>query len=226
MLACRPGRDGIPDSLPARVLCGQYGVDTGHFWHEITAHVPVLVAILAGLVLARVGWGTLRMLAWWHPKTPPRWLEITPPVTATPTATLALWRLLAGVLPAAKPWTMLPSHLVWEVYATRDGTRCGLWVPPGVPVNAVRGMIQRAWPGARITDAPPPDVSGTGPVAALRLAATQSDWMPLLDDDALPTTTSRAGVDVVRGVYGGLAAAGRMRARRFACSYALGRGSV
>jgi hypothetical protein len=210
LLACQPGRDGIPDSLPGRVLCGQYGIDTGHLWHQITGHVPFLLAALLAVIAARIAQGTLRMLAWWHPKTPPRWLEITPPVTATPGATLALWRLLAAVLPAAKPWTMVPAHLVWEIYATRHGTRCGLWVPPDVPVNAVRGMIQRAWPGARVTDAAPPDLPATGPVAALRLATTQPDWMPLLDDDTLPTT--RSGVDVARGVYGGLTSAGRMRA--------------
>lgn len=213
--ACEPGRDGIPDSLPGRVLCGDYGttLDPTAIWQHITAYAPVVFAALAALAVARVGWHTLRMLSWWHPKHPPRWLQITPPVTATPTNTLLLWHHMATLLPAARPWQEVPAHLVWEVHATGQAMRCGIWVPPGISTIAVGQKITDAWPGARITEAPPPLLPQTGHVAARRLAGKHPDWMPLLDPALLPALTGRATpeFDLARGVYSALAAAGRVR---------------
>ncbi|MGH8883459.1 MAG: hypothetical protein ACRD0P_39970, partial [Stackebrandtia sp.] len=114
---CRPGHDGVPDSLPARVLCGQHVLDTSHIWSFVAAHAPLLAAVAVIVIALRLAWAACRVLAWWHPPTPPKWLEITPPVTATPEGTLGLWRLLAGVLPAARPWRLVPAHVAWEVYA-------------------------------------------------------------------------------------------------------------
>ena len=47
LFTCQPGRDGVPDSLPGRVLCGQYGIHTDHLWQVLTGHAPLLITVLA-----------------------------------------------------------------------------------------------------------------------------------------------------------------------------------
>jgi hypothetical protein len=138
-------------------------------------------------------------------------LEIVPPVTATPATTVALWQLLATVLPAPHRWTPRPHRLVWEVHATPTGMRCGLWVPPGINPTAVLRALQRAWPGARAEHAAPPVIAPERPTFAVALRPTQPEWLPLVDDAPAP---QRRGYtppedDRLRAVFDGLAAAGR-----------------
>ncbi|MFB9238344.1 hypothetical protein ACFFWC_22780 [Plantactinospora siamensis] len=134
-------------------------------------------------------------------------------MTATPAATIGLWRLLATVLPAPRRWTLRPARLVWEVEADPDGMRCGLWLPPGVNPTAVVRLLQRGWPGVRAKQARPPAVPTTGAVAALAVWPTQPDWRPLVEG---ATPAPRRGADAgapeddrLRAVFGGLASAGR-----------------
>jgi len=211
---CVPGRDGIPDSIVGELLCGTWGDDaTGTVGHLVRDRWPFLLAILAALVAARIGWVMWRRRVWRTHAAGARWLQITPPVTATPAATVGLWRLLATALPAPRRWALRPTRLVWEVAADPEGTRCGLWLPPGVNPTAVVRLLQRGWPGVRAEQTTPPRVPTTGAVAALAVWPTQPEWLPLVED---ATPTVRRGVDAgapeddrLRAVYDGLASAGR-----------------
>jgi hypothetical protein len=140
------------------------------------------------------------------------WLQIVPPVTATPAATLTLWQLLATLLPAARRCTLHPCRLVWEVHATPTGMRAGLWIPPGVNPTAVLRALQRAWPGVRAEQARVPVIAPQRPTFGVALRSVQPDWLPLVDQaDPIPTSrfTCVPEADRIRAVFDGLAAAGR-----------------
>jgi hypothetical protein len=175
-----------------------------------------MAAIVAAGLAARLSWAVLLRRAWRGHATRARWLEITPPTTATPAATVQLWRLAATLLPVPRWWQLRPARLVWEVAAHTDRSRCGLWVPPGISPVAVARVVQRAWPGARVDHTGPPRLpAGDGSVAAAhRLVVTQPEYLPLLEDPppAAPrrrTDHDSEEQDRLRAVYDGLAAAGR-----------------
>lgn len=209
---CTPGTEGMPDGLLGRILCGDYPAAT--WWHTLAGRWPLLLAAACLAVAVRVLVAVLRRRRWSRQAAQARWLEITPPVTATPAATVGLWRLLATLLPAPV-WRKHPSaRLVWEIAATDDQMRCGLWVPPGVSTTAVTRVLRRAWPGTRAEHAPPPQLPVDRPVAAHQLRPAAPEWLPLVDD--LPPastgrrdTTGWAEEDRLRAVFDGLAAAGR-----------------
>ncbi|WP_203714478.1 hypothetical protein [Asanoa siamensis] len=201
----------MPGSVLGELMCGTWGDDaTGAAWHLILDRWPLLLVILAALIAARVGWVAWRRRMWRAHAAGARWLQVTPPVTATPAATIGLWRLLATALPAPRRGALRPARLVWEVAADPDGMRCGLWLPPGVNPTAVVRLLQRGWPGVRAEQTAPP-AAPTGAVAALAVWPTQPEWLPLVED-APPT---RRGIDTapeddrLRAVYDGLASAGR-----------------
>lgn len=211
---CVPGRDGVPDSIVGELLCGTWSEDaTATVWHLGRDRWPLLLAGVAALMAARFGWAAWRRRVWRGHAARARWLAITPPVTATPAATVGLWRLLATALPAPPRWSLRPARLVWEVVADPGGMRCGLWLPPGVNPTAVVRLLQRGWPGVRAEQTTPPAVPTTGAVAALAVWPTQPEWLPLVEDADSP---ARRGIDAalpeedrLRAVYGGLASAGR-----------------
>ncbi|MEV7231249.1 hypothetical protein AB0M79_30160 [Polymorphospora sp. NPDC051019] len=196
------------------LLCGSWGADAADaVWRLVRDRWPLLLAAVAALIVSRLGWKVWRRRVWRRHAAEARWLEITPPVTATPAATIGLWRLLATVLPVPRRWALRPARLVWEVAADPDGMRCGLWLPPGVSPTAVVRLLQRGWPGVRAEQTRPPTVPTTGAVAALAVWPTQPEWLPLVEDT---TPALRRGVDAgapeedrLRAVYGGLASAGR-----------------
>ncbi|WP_146167655.1 hypothetical protein [Micromonospora sp. MH33] len=204
----------MPDSVVGELLCGSWGDDaTDPVWRLVRDRWPLLLAAVAALIAIRVLWAVWQRRVWRRHAAAARWLQITPPVTATPTATIGLWRLLATALPAPRRWALRPARLVWEVEADPDGMRCGLWLPPGVNPTAIVRLLQRGWPGVRAEQTRPPAVPTTGAVAALAVRPTQPDWLPLVED---PTPAPRRGVnagapedDRLRAVYGGLASAGR-----------------
>jgi hypothetical protein len=174
-----------------------------------------MLAFLAGAVLVlRVGWAIWSRRRWSRHADGARWLAITPPVSATPAATVQLWRLLATVLPAPRRFAVRPPRLVWEAEATPEQIRVGLWVPPGVNPVAVTRIVQRAWPGARLSGQPRPRLPLGVPTAAHQLTITQPEWLPLLDDPPPATPrnpggTAAPGEDRLRATFDGLAAAGR-----------------
>jgi hypothetical protein len=183
-------------------------------WSWLTGHTQQLAAIIVLLIAARVTWAGLRRRAWSHHAARAVWLEITPPVTATPAATVHLWQLLATLLSARGRTRLVAARLVWEVQATPTGMRCGLWVPPGINPTAVLRVLHRAWPGAQVHQTPPPDIAAGAVGAGLGLGVTRPDWLPLIDEDPTRATTRTGGVvdvetDLLRAVYDGLAAAGR-----------------
>ena len=207
---CVPGSDGIPNGVLGTLLCGHWHTD---LWHLFLTHWPLIAAATAVLLLARLGWALQCRRRWNQHAAAARWLEITPPVSATPAATVQLWRLLATLLAAPRRLATRPARLVWEVTATGDPLRAGRWVPPGINPTAVTRVVQRAWPGARLTHTPPPRLPEKAQVAAHRLVVTQPEWLPLIDDPP-PTSTGRTKppaieADRLRAVYDGLAAAGR-----------------
>ena len=211
---CVPGRDGIPDSIVGELLCGTWGGDaTGAVSHLFRDRWPLLLVIAAGLLAVRLAWVVWRRRVWRAHAAQARWLQITPPVTATPAATLGLWRLLATALPAPRRFALRAARLVWEVVADPYGTRAGLWLPPGINPTAVARLLQRGWPGVRAEQTTPPAVPTVGAVAALAVWPTQPEWLPLVED---ATPTARPGPDAaapqddrMRAVYDGLASAGR-----------------
>lgn len=209
---CVPGHAGIPDSFIGDILCGTWGPEAphavAHFVGDHWVALTVTVAYLVVLVIVARVW---RRRIWAAHAAQASWLRIVPPVTATPAATVALWRLLATALPVAGRWALRPPRLVWEVHAGRERMHVGLWLPPGMNPTAVARLVQRAWPGARTEQAAPPAVPG-GTATTLAVLPTQPDWLPLIDD--LPSSTtrfdsSRPDDDRLRAVYDGLAAAGR-----------------
>jgi hypothetical protein len=210
---CLPGRDGVPDSPLGHLMCGEHLVHAPHtMWLFARSHwLPLLVLVVAVLA-ARVGWRVWRRHLWQQSAEQAVWLQIVPPVSATPAATYALWQLLATVLPAARRFTLRPHRLVWEVHATPVGMRCGLWVPAGINPTAVVRALHRAWPGVRAEQATPPTLAPQPPVVGVVLRSTQPDWLPLVDQPDPPPTPRLASspeVDRIRAVFDGLAAAGR-----------------
>ena len=210
---CVPGREGVPRSLLGHLMCGDYLTRAPHTtWNLVHEWWPLL--LVAALVLLMV-WGgcvLLRRRAWWQVVIAAVWLEIVPPVTATPAATYALWHLLSTMLPATRRCTLRPRRLLWEIHATPKGMRCGLWVPAGINPTAVLRALQRAWPGVRAEHARPPTVAPHRPAFGVQLRATLPEWLPLVED-ADPVATSRFAAvpeaDRIRAVFDGLAAAGR-----------------
>ncbi|GAA4469743.1 hypothetical protein [Phytohabitans houttuyneae] len=208
-----PGQGGVPDSVVGEVLCGTWGDDVAGVWHAVWDRWPLLLLAVAALLGVRLGWAVWRRRVWRVHAARARWLQITPPVTATPAATVGLWRLLATALPAPGRWSWRPARLVWEVVADPDGMRAGLWLPPGINPTAVVRLLQRGWPGVRAEQTAPPRTPTGKQVVALRLVPTQPQWLPLVGDAAPPV---RRGIDAgapeddrLRAVYDGLASAGR-----------------
>ncbi|MEV8515908.1 hypothetical protein [Dactylosporangium sp. NPDC051484] len=212
---CVPGHDGVPGSGLGHLMCGTWADDApATVSLFVRAYWPELLAGLVLLIAARLGWAWWRRRVWRRHAARARWLEIVPPVSATPAATVGLWRLLATALPASSGWVWRPPRLIWEVHATPRSMRCGLWVPPGVNPTAILRLLQRAWPGARAEQTSAPGFAPGVPVVAVAVQPTQPEWLPLVDD---PTpgrgqrweTGAPPEEDRLRAVYDGLAAAGR-----------------
>lgn len=212
---CVPGLDGVPSSPLGHLMCGDYLLDAAPttVWLFVRREWPLLLALVVAVVAARIGWRVWRRHLWREAADPAIWLEIVPPVTATPAATYALWQLLATLLPASRRFTLRPHRLVWEVHATPEGMRAGLWVPAGINPTAVVRALHRAWPGVRAEHTRPPVVAPGRPVVGVVLRSAQPDWLPLVDDAAPPTSRrwqyAPLEDDRIRAVFDGLAAAGR-----------------
>ena len=211
---CVPGRDGIPDSVFGEMACGTWGQKApAAVWELIRDRWPLLLAGLAVLVGLVLLWRAWRRRVWRTHAAQAHWLQIVPPVTATPAATVGLWRLLATALPAPGRWALRPPRILWEVEADPHGMRAGLWLPPGVNPTAVLRMLQRGWPGVRAEQARPPRIPARATAITLMVRPTQPDWLPLVDDTS--TASSRhwesapPDEDRLRAVFDGLASAGR-----------------
>lgn len=204
------------DSLLVRLLCGQTTLPSPpRLWDEVAAHRLLLLAVVAVALLLRVVVCLARAHQWRRHARRACWLAITPPVGATPEATVALWRLLATLLPRRRWWSPGPRHqLVWEIQAGPTGMRCGLWVPPGITPTAVTRQISRAWPGARTRQVTPVPLEGTRPrLVGYHLRPTRAEWLPLVAPlpagHSRPGTRTGTGDDSARALFDGLAAAGR-----------------
>lgn len=210
---CTPDVDDGRDPLVWHLMCGTYPTGAPSATVDwASGHSALLVTAVLLVMAAQYGLRTARMLIWRRAARRARWLEIVPPASATPAATVALWRLLATLLPTPWPGWLRPPRLVWEVEARHDRMRCGLWVPPGMSTTAVRRVTERAWPGARITDTSPPQLPAGSPIAGRRLRPTRAEWLPLLETTAPMLGRrheSRSDIDRARAVFDGLAAAGR-----------------
>ena len=211
--ACVPGQAGMPDGVLGEVLCGTWApTDPAAVGEFIRERWPLLLTALVVLIAVPVMWRMLRRRIWRTRAARARWLHIIPPVTATPAATVNLWRLLATALPAPHWWTLRPARIVWEVEADQHGMRVGLWLPAGVNPTAVLRLLQRAWPGVRAEQTAPPVVPG-GTATTLAVLPTQPDWLPLVDDTSTANSrnweTAPPDEDRMGAVFGGLAAAGR-----------------
>lgn len=213
--ACAPGQGSIPDSVIGHLMCGTWTDNApATVALVVRAHWPLLLTAVAVLIAVRLGWVLSRRRVWRRHASRARWLEIIPPVSATPAATVGLWRLLATALPASSRWSWRPHRLVWEIQADPKGMRCGLWLPPGVNPTAVVRLLQRAWPGARAEQTKAPALAPGTPVSTMALLVTQPEWLPIVDD-AAPSrghrweTGAPPEEDRLRAVYDGLAAAGR-----------------
>jgi hypothetical protein len=205
------------DSLLIRLLCGQTMIPTPQLLlNQASPHWRLLLAVVAVALLLRAGVWLARTQLWRRHARQACWLAITPPVGATPENTVALWRLLATLLPRRRWWSLGPRHqLVWEVQAGPTGMRCGLWVPPGITATAVTRQISRAWPGARTRQVTPIPLEGPRPrLLGYRLRPTRAEWLPLVapmptGGHPRPGSRTGGGEDPVRALFDGLAAAGR-----------------
>jgi hypothetical protein len=206
---CTPGHDGIPDAPVGTLLCGQYVTDAPHQLAGWAATWWPALAALAGILLAgRISLTVARAVASRRQARGARWLQITPPVTATPATTVDLWRLAASLL-SARRLRLVPPRLVWEIEAAKDRMRCGLWVPAGLNPTAVRRVVQKAWPGARLADCPHPTIHRRRHLVGRAMVPVRPDWQPLVDTDPTARRADDGDVDEVRAVFDGLAAAGR-----------------
>jgi hypothetical protein len=210
---CVPGRDGIPGSWIGQVVCGTWGQKLPAVWDFTLHRWPLLLAAVAVFVAAVMAWRAWRRRVWRAHAARACWLQIVPPVSATPAATVGLWRLLATALPAPGRWALRPARIVWEVQADRHGMRAGLWLPPGVNPTAVLRMLQRAWSGVRAEQSRPPTVAPGATARTMMLLPTQPDWLPLVEDTSTASSrtweTAPPEEDRLRAVFDGLAAAGR-----------------
>jgi hypothetical protein len=210
---CVPGRDGIPGSWIGQVVCGNWGQKLPAVWDFTLQRWPLLLAALALVIAAVTAWRAWRRRVWRVHAARASWLQLVPPVSATPAATVGLWRLLATALPAPGRWALRPPRIVWEVQADPHGMRAGLWLPPGVNPTAVLHMLQRAWPGVRAEQGRPPKVATGGTAQTLMVLPTQPDWLPLVEDTSTASSrtweTAPPEEDRLRAVFDGLAAAGR-----------------
>ncbi|GIF16879.1 hypothetical protein [Actinoplanes teichomyceticus] len=210
---CVPGQAGMPDGVLGELLCGTWGPKAPSAVADfVRQRWPLLLAGLVVLVALVVAWRAWRRRVWRLHAARARWLQIIPPVTATPAATVGLWQLLATALPPPSRWTLRPARIVWEVEADPHGMRVGMWLPPGVNPTAVLRLLQRAWPGVRAEQTAPPRVPG-GTATTLTVLPTQPDWLPLVDDTTTASSrnweTAPPDEDRLRAVYDGLASAGR-----------------
>lgn len=201
--ACAPGRDGVPGSAVGELLCGPYLTGIPRLAADIAHSYWPRLAVILGVVLAvRVSLAVARGVAVRRSASGASFMEIVPPVTATPAATLRLWRLLATLLPAPHRWTVRAHRLVWEVEAVADQMRCGIWVPAGINPTAVIRAVQKAWPGAQVTHTAAPEPDRHRILLGRTLRPTCPEWFPLTD----PGTGDG---DEIGAVFDGLAAAGR-----------------
>lgn len=206
---CTPGHDGVPDSPIGKLLCGQYVTDAPHQLAGWAATWWPAAAVLAGILLAgRISLSVARAVVSGRQARGARWLQITPPVTAIPATTVDLWRLAASLL-SARRRRLVPPRLVWEVEAAKDRMRCGIWVPAGLNPAAVRRVVGKAWPGARLADCPHPTIHMRKYLVGRAMVPVRPDWQPLVDTDPTTGRTDNSDVDEVRAVFDGLAAAGR-----------------
>ncbi|WP_163506552.1 hypothetical protein [Fodinicola acaciae] len=136
------------------------------------------------------------------------WVEITVPEALQARQVAALWRLVAGILPAARWWRLTPGHVTFEVHAAADRLRCGLWLPPSVHPSPVMRAVVRAWPGAAASITTPPTLPGDLSVLGRRLRYRETGWDQLREDDKPSTSrTSSARSDDSHAVYDALVAA-------------------
>jgi hypothetical protein len=208
-----PGQGATPDGVLGELVCGTWGTKAPAAVWDFTRHQwPLILAAVVLLVALAVAWQMWRRRVWRRHAAQARWLQIIPPVTATPAATVGLWRLLATALPAPSRRALRPARIVWEVQADQHGMKAGLWLPPGVNPTAVQRLLQRAWPGVRAEQATPPVVPG-GTATTLMLWPTQPDWLPLVEDTNTVNSrnweTAPPDEDRLRAVFDGLASAGR-----------------
>jgi hypothetical protein len=211
---CVPDHDGIPAGLLGHLMCGDWlAHGPAPMWHAVRGWWPLLLALAVGVLAARLAWAWWRRRTWSQVAGRAVWLEVVPPVSATPAATVALWQLLATLLPAPRRWVLRPRRLVWEIRATTTGMRAGLWLPPGINPTAVLRVLARAWPGVRAEQIAPPSLGGADRAAGVALRAGQPDWLPLVDDADPPRSRrweyAPPEDDRIRAVFDGLAAAGR-----------------
>ena len=200
---CIPGRDSVPDSVLGKLMCGTWLPDNSSGWMALLHRWPYAAAGLAVVIGARTAWAWVQRLVWRAHARRAVWLEITPPVTATPAATQALWSLLVRQLAAPRRLSLRPRRLAFEVYATPDRMRAGLWVPPGFTDLQITRAVQSAWPGARLTRTRPPELPAGLPVHGRTVVAGTEAQM-FVDD-----TTPPAELDPLRALFDGLAASGR-----------------
>ena len=207
-----PGYDGVPPSPLGHLVCGDYLPHLTTIRLFLDAVWPLLLGLVGVLVAVWWGWRMWRWCWWRRAARAAVWLQIVPPVTATPAATLALWQLLATLMPAPRRGTPSLYRLVWEVQAGPDGMRAGLWVPAGINPTAVLRVLHRAWPGVRADHTRPPAMTPRWPVVGVALRSTQPDWLPLVEHpDPVDTRwwATAPEADRIRAVFDGLAAAGR-----------------
>ncbi|WP_163511215.1 hypothetical protein [Fodinicola acaciae] len=142
---------------------------------------PVAVLVVAGALL----WTIVRALAAGRARRRARWVQITFPEGLGARQVTGLWRLLGGILPAARWWRLRPGHLVVELWAYGDQVRCGLWLPPAVHVEPTMRAIVRAWPGAHVRVTDPPDLPTGRQVVGRRLRYRESGFDAVRDDTRL-----------------------------------------
>jgi hypothetical protein len=208
-----PGHEGVPPGAFGHLMCGDWlAHGPAALWHTVRGWWPLLLTVVCVLA-ARLAWAWWRRRTWRQVAERAVWLEVVPPVSASPSATVALWQLVATLLPAPRRWTVRPRRLVWEVHATTTGMRAGLWLPPGINPTAMLRVLARAWPGVRAEQTAAPAIPGEFRAAGVALRSAQPDWLPLVDDAEPPRPRrweyAPPEDDRIRAVFDGLAAAGR-----------------
>lgn len=202
---CTPGHDNIPGSLLGELICGTWLPDMPSDWTQLADQWPYAAAAFAAAIVSIGLWRYLQQAVWKRTVRDGAWLEIIPPVAATPAATAQLWLLLAGQLKAPGRFTLSPKRLVFEVHATANRMRLGVLVPAGLNPSAVRRTIEKAWRGARVSQTCAPRLPSAMPARAQVLGLRQPDWLPFTEEPS----SRHDGPDNLHPVFEGLAAAGR-----------------
>jgi hypothetical protein len=165
-------------------------------WHRVAAlWWPWLPLAVLAVVLGTVALRLARRAAWRRAVAGGYWLAVRPPRTVDPGRWAGVWALLRplAVRAGGRGWRLARPPLGFEVYGAGRELRVGLRLPGWIRPDAAEDIVTRAWPGAVVTVADPPALSGAVAGVALTPDPSCPDTGWLVEDTRPRAGTRRNG---------------------------------